>query len=102
MRNKTIEYYARILEDAGILARRVFRGRNDAQIRQITCNSKEVCEGALFLCKGAAFRTKYLTEALEKGAAAYVSESEYPEGKEAEALLVTDIRKAMVVLGEAF
>lgn len=102
MRNKTTEYYAGILEDAGILVRRMFRKKNDTQIRQITCNSKEVCEGSLFLCKGAAFRAKYLTEALAKGAAAYVSESEYPEGEGAEALLVTDIRKAMVVLGEAF
>lgn len=102
MKNKTIGYYAALLAEAGLLIGDISEETAAREIRQISCNSKEVCEDSLFLCKGAAFRAKYLTEALMRGAAAYVSEKEYPEGKDAKVLLVTDIRKAMAVLGEAF
>ncbi len=55
---------------------------------------------SLFLCKGAHFKAEYLSAALAQGAAAYVAEKPYPV--DAPQLLVSDIRYAMVVLGQLF
>ena len=56
---------------------------------------QKVVPGTLFLCKGAAFKGRYLSDALQKGAFAYVSERPYPEGGAAPCIQVTDIRTAM-------
>lgn len=64
----------------------------------VSCDSRSVVPGALFICKGAAFRSEYLRQAAEKGAAAYVSEAPYPDVPEIPAILVTDIRRAMALL----
>ena len=49
------------------------------EVSSITYNSKEVSEGALFVCKGARFKEKYLEDALRSGAVCYVRED--PEGR---------------------
>ncbi|HWS43629.1 MAG TPA: UDP-N-acetylmuramoyl-L-alanyl-D-glutamate--2,6-diaminopimelate ligase [Pseudoflavonifractor sp.] len=69
-------------------------------VPMVSCDSRSVVPGALFLCKGAAFRSEYLRQASEKGAAAYVSEIPYPDVPELTGILVTDIRAAMALLAD--
>ncbi|MBQ6670796.1 MAG: UDP-N-acetylmuramyl peptide synthase [Firmicutes bacterium] len=58
------------------------------EITGLSCDSRQVSPGTLFVCKGAAFKPEYLQQAIEKGAAAYVA------GK--------DIRRAMAILANMF
>ena len=60
----------------------------EAEITGLSCDSRTVAPGTLFVCKGAAFKPEYLEKAIESGAAAYVSGP--------------DIRRAMAVLANAF
>lgn len=102
MKNHTMGSCVEVLKKENLLINRITDRATEKEIRQISCHSDSVCPGTLFICKGSAFRGRYLEEALKKGAVAYVSEREYPEGNSADALLVTDIRRAMAVLAEMF
>ena len=69
----------------------------------LTCSdSREVTDGTLFICKGAAFKPEYLKSAIADGACAYISETGYEEGGDVPAIIVSDIRKAMPLLGDLF
>ena len=68
----------------------------------VSCNSREVVPGTVFLCKGAHFKGAYLAQAAAQGALLYVSEQAYEEGAALPALLVSDVRKAMALLADAF
>ena len=98
MNIRTIGEYGKVLEAAGLLKNRVSETVSERTVSQISCFSREVRPGTLFLCKGAAFRETYLSEAVLRGAVAYVSEREYAAGREIPCLLVRDIRGAMAVL----
>lgn len=65
----------------------------------VSCDSRAVISNTLFLCKGAAFRPSFLQSAIEKGAFAYVSETEYPEIP-LPCLRVREIRRAMGLLAD--
>ena len=67
----------------------------------ITYDSREVTSHSLFFCKGINFKETFLEKAIEQGLNCYVSENYY-EKQAAIAVLVTDIREAMVVLAQAF
>ena len=92
MKLQTIGACAAVLEAKGLLKNRVTEETAKRAVLQLSCYSREVREGTLFLCKGAAFHEKYLSEAVLRGASAYVSEQEYPAGREIPCLLVQDIR----------
>lgn len=73
------------------------------EVLHISYDSKDMVEGGMFICKGAHFHPDYLDEAIEKGGFCYVSENMYEPNKEGvAALIVTDIRKAMALLGNFF
>ncbi|MCC8121956.1 MAG: UDP-N-acetylmuramoyl-L-alanyl-D-glutamate--2,6-diaminopimelate ligase [Oscillospiraceae bacterium] len=67
----------------------------------VTCDSRTAITNALFICKGAAFRAAFLHSAMEHGAFAYVSETEYPE-VQLPCLRVTDVRAAMGLLADFY
>lgn len=67
----------------------------------VTYDSRKVSDNTLFFCKGN-FKPSYLTSALEKGGIAYVSEQKYAEGMDATGIIVTNVQKAMALLGAAF
>lgn len=102
MKIQTIGNYAELLRREGLLINHISTEKEAGEITQISCYSGEIREGAMFLCKGAAFRETYLSEAILRGAKCYVSEKEYPAGKGIPCLLVSDIRRAMAALAEAF
>ena len=72
----------------------------DLSIRAVGCNSAAVTPGMLFFCKGARFKEEYLRDALRKGAAAYVSETDY--GLPVPRILVSDVRRAMPLIAHRF
>ncbi len=75
---------------------------DETQVRWITCDSREAALGTVFICKGAAFRKKYLDDAIRQGCIAYISEKPYETQHEIRGWIVKDIRKAMAVISAAF
>lgn len=65
----------------------------------VSCDSKMVIPGTLFLCKGVKFKEEYLQAALDQGAFAYVSETPYP-AVPLPCLQVSDIRRAMGLMAD--
>lgn len=71
------------------------------QIENLTYDSREVMQGTLFICKGAAFKAEYLKDAVSKGAVCYISDKEYA-GVTIPGIIVKDIREAMPVVAAVF
>ena len=93
--------FVKALEGAGLLE--AADGANESVVSSVTYNSKEAGEGTLFVCKGAHFKAKYLQDAIDAGAAGYVTATEYGLGSEGcPEILVSDIRVAMPVIAETF
>lgn len=93
--------YLDLLERHGLLRGEDGAAGRDERVELVSCDSKTVAPGTLFLCKGAAFREEYLRQAVEKGAVAYVSEEAHPAAG-VPGILVTDIRRAMGVLADFY
>ncbi len=90
--------YVSALEKEGLLVEcQLSAQRLEAPIAFLTCNTKELQNDALFVCKGAHFKEEYLAYALENGAVAFVSERAYPAFA-GRGILVSDIRRTMAVL----
>ncbi len=98
--------YAAVLADAGVLfARPNAEVEAQTEISFATDDSRAACPGTLFVCKGAAFKREYLLGAVESGAVAYVSETDYEVseelGRDIPCLLVNDIRRTLGLLADA-
>ena len=89
------DYYQLLLRHGLLADQTPLRADLGRKVALVACDSQKVVPGTLFLCKGAAFKGRYLSDALQKGAFAYVSERPYPEGGAAPCIRVTDIRTAM-------
>ena len=97
----TLNEYADALARAGLLtASTLTPAAEGTVIDCLSYDTRSLHGTSLFLCKGAHFKAEYLSAALAQGAAAYVAEKPYPV--DAPQLLVSDIRYAMVVLGQLF
>lgn len=70
----------------------------EQMVLEVTCDSRAVIPGSLFICKGASFKEEYLAEAIRRGAFAYVSEQCYEQP--ATCIQVTNIRTAMGLLAD--
>ena len=90
------------MEASGLLMEAALYGQEETHPDVLTYDSREVKANTMFICKGAAFRETYLVSAIEKGAVLYISERKYETGKDVPFLLVSDIRKAMAILANAF
>lgn len=97
---KTLEDIKRVLLQRDLLKEVSGEAENRLLLMRLTCDSREVTEKTLFICKGAAFRPQYLLDAVKKGAVAYISETkmEVP----VPGLIVKDIRKAMAAASAWF
>ena len=67
------------------------------EVALVSCDSREVVPGTLFICKGAHFKLDYLRAAQEKGAFAYLAEEPYPQ-VDLPCIQVGDVRLAMALL----
>lgn len=72
------------------------------QVQWITCDSRKVVPGTVFICKGAAFREQFLLDAEKKGCIAYISEIPYETRQGIKGWIVRDIRKTMAILAARF
>ncbi len=70
-------------------------------VELVSCDSRDVVDGTLFICKGAHFKPEFLQKAAEAGAFCYLSEQPYP-GAGIPGICVTDIRRAMALLANRY
>ena len=73
----TLESLVDLLAARGLLA--AAQIQEDVRVTGADSDSRVVRPGNVFVCKGAAFRTAYLTSALEKGAVAYLCDSAHAD-----------------------
>ena len=93
-----LQAYCSMLEGEGLLAAPLPGGLDlDRTVELVSCDSREVIPGTLFLCKGAHFKPEFLADAARKGAFAYVSETPYPQ-VDLPCVRVGDLRVAMARL----
>ena len=100
MENYSLAHYVRCLEEAGLIMDYDLQGQEHIAVKNLTYNSKEACEGTLFICKGVSFKEDYLLEAGSRGAVAYVSEKKY--SGDMPYIIVSDIRRAMPYLANLY
>ncbi|MBR5429535.1 MAG: UDP-N-acetylmuramoyl-L-alanyl-D-glutamate--2,6-diaminopimelate ligase [Firmicutes bacterium] len=93
----TYEEYRRLLERAGLLEE-ADQADPALALYGLSCDSRAVSPGQLFVCKGAAFREEYLDQALAAGAAAYVSQTAFRRDRPC--LRVNDVRAALGLLAD--
>lgn len=86
------------LQEAGLVM--ATYGQDLGEITGLTFDSRKVKAGDLFICKGAAFQKDYLLEALDRGAAAYLTDLPDLKFGGKAGLLVSDIRRAMAVAAD--
>ena len=98
----TQQDYLNTLTQAGLVIESNLYSHAANTIQGLTYNSKEVTNGTLFVCKGAAFRPEYLADAVSCGATLYVSQQKFTLDTEIPYILVSDIRKTMPYLGKLF
>ncbi len=65
-------------------------------LTDVTFDSRAVEPGALFVCKGAAFKLAYLDMAAQRGACAYLAQQAFPAAG-IPGIVVSDVRKAMAL-----
>lgn len=92
------EYYQLLLKNGLLADDRPPKADLTRTVTAVTCDSRFVVPGCLFLCKGAAFQVAYLEEAVRRKAMAYVSETDY--GVSLPCIRVADIRLAMGLLAD--
>lgn len=102
MKCYTIQEYVEVLRAADMLIACETYQKEDAKVGTLTYDSREVKEGTMFICKGAAFKPVYLRDSIANGMVCYVSETAYEMEEEVPYLIVSDIRKAMAVLANQF
>ncbi len=94
--------YIKLIESNGLLVKcDVPMADLERNVECLTYDNREVTENAFFICKGIHFKPEYLQSAYEKGAFAYVSETDY-QIKGCYAVIVSDIRVTMALIAKKF
>ena len=98
----TLGDYLDLLSEQNLLAAPIPDGLDRNQrVTGLTCDSRQVAPGTLFIRKGAHFQTKFLEMARDQGAMACVSQEEntvpgLPR------IAITDTRKVLAPLADRF
>ncbi|MCH5188416.1 MAG: acetylglutamate kinase [Oscillospiraceae bacterium] len=72
----------------------------DKAVDYISCNSNDVRENTLFLCKGAHFKSEYLKAAQRGGAVCYIASQK--QEAEGDYIVVSDVRRAMALMANFY
>lgn len=91
-----------LLKEHHLLKSSAIQNDVDSDMTGIAYDSRKVSGPTLFFCKGEKFRPIYVSMAKDNGATTYVAEKPYVEGNGLNALIVTNITKAMAILSAAF
>ncbi len=70
------------------------------KVEYISCNSRDVRPGTLFLCKGAHFKKEYLTMARDAGAVCYVAAEK--QDIDMDGIIVSNVRRAMALMANFY
>ena len=96
----TLNDYLTLLEREHLLSAPVPEGLDRAQpIALVSCDSRNVVPGTLFVCKGAHFKAEFLDMAQSRGAVAYASEKRWPDSP-LPCILLSDLRRAMALMAD--
>ena len=68
-------------------------------IALVSCDSRTVVPGTLFVCKGAHFKAEFLDMAQSRGAVAYAGEKRWPDSP-LPCILLSDLRRAMALMAD--
>lgn len=97
-----LKEYCRLLQAEGMIEEYQLFDAETTEVEGLSYCSTQVSPGSLFLCKGISFSEKYLLEALEKGAFAYVSQCKYDVAEHIPYIIVKDMRESIPVLAAGF
>jgi UDP-N-acetylmuramoyl-L-alanyl-D-glutamate--2,6-diaminopimelate ligase len=97
--NYTLDQYIEVLKKHDILVDQSSINKKE-EVTCISCNSKDVNQGTLFVCKGAHFKEQYLCDAMSLGCICYISEVKYDI--DAPCIIVSDIRKTMAYVSDMY
>ena len=96
----TLNDYLTLLEREHLLSAPVPEGLDRAQpIALVSCDSRNVVPGTLFVCKGAHFKAEFLDMAQSRGAVAYAREKRWPDSP-LPCILLSDLRRAMALMAD--
>ena len=96
----TLNDYLSLLEREGLLAAPVPGDLDRGQtIALVSCDSRTVVPGTLFVCKGAHFKGEFLDMAQSRGAVIYASEKRWPDSP-LPCILLSDLRRAMALMAD--
>ena len=94
---RPLDEYLSLLERENLLSAPLPQGLDRNQpIALVSCDSRTVVPGTLFVCKGAHFKPEFLTMAESRGAVAYAGEKLCPECP-LPGILLSDLRRAMAL-----
>lgn len=97
----TLEQLYQILNEKNLLQTPNEKTKqNNQSFTYLSYDSRDLAKYTLFFCKGLHFNAASLHDAVSKGVKVYVSEIKYESS--AQAILVTNIRKAMAVVAQYF
>lgn len=102
--NRTMGDYWQLLQKHNLLATdKPFPADLLSQpVELVSCDSQTVRENTLFIVKGAHFKGRYLSDALQRGAFVYLSDHRWEEAGDTPCLLVNDVRRAMALLADGY
>ena len=69
-------------------------------VEHISYDSNKTVKNTLFICKGANFKEAYLDAAIQKGAFAYISETDYHAA--IPCIMVSDVKKALALAASTY
>lgn len=97
----TLDACILLLKEHHLLKSVALNDTTTLNMTEIAYDSRKVTDNTLFFCKGN-FRPIFLTNAKAQGAVTYVAEQPISEGNGLNALIVTNVQKAMAILSAAF
>ncbi|MDN6639448.1 MAG: UDP-N-acetylmuramoyl-L-alanyl-D-glutamate--L-lysine ligase, partial [Tetragenococcus sp.] len=97
----TLKELCQLLAEKNLLKESVDKNKlTDQHFTYLSYDSRDLAEHTLFFCKGINFKEASLQDAIHKGVEVYVAETKY--NTTAQAVIVTDIRKAMAIVAQHF
>ena len=97
----TLGEYLQLLQKNNLLAQPFSGADYTRPVALVSCDSRNVEENTLFICKGAHFQASFLQNAADDGAFVYLAENPFPE-VELPCIQVTDVREAMSLLADFY
>lgn len=95
MEDHKLSAYLNLFARAGILTGEAASLPGEESVTLVSCDSREVIPGTLFVRKGSHFREEYLRQAEQQGAFCYVSQDPPAAGVSIPCIQVSDVRLAM-------